>query len=77
MLVLIQKFVQLAHKGIDIFELAVNRCEPDVSHLVYTLELIHDQLAHMLGTDLALQGILQLLFDFFAEFFQLDRKSVV
>ena len=56
---LVQKLVQLGHKGVDVLELAIDRGKTDIGHLVGGFQLFHDLFADHLGAGLTLQRVLQ------------------
>ena len=62
-----QKLVQLRHEGADVLELAVDRGEADIGHLVHLTQAIHHQLSDPGGghlpIHLVLKGLLNLIGD--------------
>lgn len=54
---------KLCHEGLDVLELAVDRCEAHVCYLVLLLELVHNYLAYLARGDLGAERILKLGFD--------------
>ena len=59
-LFLVQELIQLAHEGVDILELAVDRGETDIGHFVGGLQLLHHLFTDDIGADLTLQRVLDL-----------------
>lgn len=65
---------KLTHKGVDILELSVYRCKPDVGDLIDILELVHYQLTDVIGLDLSVQRVEQLLLDIGCGFFKYGNR---
>ena len=59
---LAQHIVQLVKERIDILELPVNRCKPDISHFINVFQPLHDQFADLLRADFTFESILGLNF---------------
>src|SRR5262245_41130197 len=54
-LALLEQGLQLFQELVDVLELAVDRGEPNVGHLVEIAQLAHDQLTDELGGDLLVE----------------------
>jgi hypothetical protein len=70
---LIKEILELRHEGVDVFESAINRGEPNVGDLVQFPQLAHDELADLLRRDLVVFPVLQLLLDCVDDLFQSRR----
>ena len=66
----LQELAQLGDERVDILELAVDRSETDIGHIVDLLETFHDQLADLSRTDLPLHLVLEYLLDLTDHIFQ-------
>ena len=73
MLLLVEQLIELRHEGVDILELAVHGGEADVGHLVCLFQLFHHLFTDVLGADLPLQGVLDLLLDLADDLIGIDR----
>ena len=56
-------FTHQVGKRVDVFEVAIDRREADVGHLVDLLQFLHDHLADLLRRNLTFAERQQLLFD--------------
>ena len=55
----VQKFVELIHKGVDVFELPVDRGKANIGHLVQVFQLFHDQFTDLFAAHFTAQFILE------------------
>ena len=74
-LLVLEQGIQLVHKGIDILELAVDRCKAHIGHLVDRAQLLHDQLADGLARDLALERTEYALLDIIHDLLELHERN--
>ena len=63
------------HEAVDVLELAIDRRETDVGHLVERLEALHDQLTDLAGADLTFEGVLHDLLDLADGLFQIRHAD--
>src|SRR5262245_11353485 len=55
----VQQSLQLVREFIDVAEMTIHRCKTDIRHFVETLQLLHDKLADVDGTDFFLRPFLE------------------
>ena len=68
-LLFVEQFRDFVDEGADVFELAINRGEPDIGDFVDVLEFFHGEFADFARSDLFFQRVLQLRLDVGDSFF--------
>ena len=69
-----QDLVELAHEAVDVLELPVDRGKADIGDFVERLQALHDELADLFCRDLAVERILDGLFDLIGGALKLGRE---